>query len=119
MDFSHSFDSKGLARLRKLGGPDFVCQMIDLFLEEAPERLAAARSAASAGNLIAVSDAAHSLKSSALNFGATALGGIAGKIELQTRANQGQNVPELLSEMEDAYAATIVWLKNERDALKL
>src|SRR5947209_5788250 len=89
-------DPQGLVRLSKIGGPDFVGQMIDLFLEEAPERLDAAREAEKAGDLGAVADAAHSLKSSARNFGAERLADLAENIEITARSPGGENVSALL-----------------------
>ena len=112
-------DPKGLARLNKIGGPLFVKKMIDLFLEEAPDRLTAARRGEQAGDLIAVAEAAHSLKSSAQNFGAGRLSGIAGEIELRARANRREDLSTLLSESETAYNIAKVWLERERDALKI
>jgi HPt (histidine-containing phosphotransfer) domain-containing protein len=112
-------DPRGLARLQKIGGPLFVRKMIDLFLEEAPDRLAAARRGEQAGDLVAVGDAAHSLKSSAQNFGAGRLSRIAGDIELRARANGCENLSTLLGEMEAAYSTAKAWLESERDALKI
>jgi len=110
-------DPAGLKRLDRIGGPPFVRKMIDLFLEEAPERFTAARRGEQAGDLIAVAEAAHSLKSSAQNFGASRLSHIAENIELQARANTCENLPALLNELEGAYGTVKAWLESERDAL--
>ena len=117
-DYS-GIDPTGLARLERIGGPLFVRKMIDLFLEEAPGRLIAARRGEQEGDLMAVAEAAHSLKSSAQNFGANRLSRIAGEIELRVRANQCENLPTLLGEIEAAYSAAKAWLEGERDALKI
>jgi HPt (histidine-containing phosphotransfer) domain-containing protein len=119
MNDSTGIDPAGLVRLHKIGGPPFVKRMIDLFLAEAPDRLSAARKGEQTGDLVAVADAAHSLKSSAHNFGASRLSRIAAEIESRMRANQGENLSALLGEMEAAYSAARVWLESERDALKL
>ena len=92
-------------------------KMIDLFLEEAPDRLTAARRGEEAGDLAAVAAAAHSLKSSAQNFGASRLSNVAAKIESQARANRGENLSTSLSDLEDAYSAVTAWLKSEREGL--
>jgi len=115
----NGIDPAGLARLNKIGGAAFVRKMIDLFLEEAPERLTAARRGEEAEDLIAVAEAAHSLKSSAQNFGASGLSRIAGEIELRARANTCENLPALLNEIEGAYKTAKAWLESERDALKI
>ena len=117
MNDSSGIDPTGLARLNKIGGPVFVRRMIDLFLEEAPDRLSAARKGEESGDLIAVAEAAHSLKSSAQNFGASRLSRMAGEIELRARANEGEKLPGLLGEIEAAYSAAKAWLESQRDAL--
>lgn len=110
-------DPTGLARLQKMGGPLFVGKMIALFLEEAPGRLAAARKGEEEGDLAAVAEATHSLKSSALNFGATRLSNLAAKIEMQARENTWENLSTLLNDLEGAYNTVKAWLESERDAL--
>lgn len=112
-------DPTGLQRLNKMGGPVFVRKMIDLFLEEAPVRLAAARKGEAAGDFNSVAEAAHGLKSSAQNFGASRLSRIAANIELQARGNTCKNLSSLLSDLEAAYSTAKAWLESERDALKL
>ena len=119
MNDSSGIDPTGLARLNKIGGPVFVRRMIDLFLEEAPDRLAAARKGEETGDLTAVAEAAHSLKSSAQNFGASGLSRIAAEIESRMQSNQCENLSSLLDEIEAAYDTARTWLERERDALKL
>src|SRR5438067_10294621 len=92
-------DPTGLERLNRMGGTAFLRKMIDLFLEEAPDRLTAARKGEQDADLSAVADAAHSLKSSAQNFGASRLSNIAERIELRARANNGENLATLLSDL--------------------
>jgi HPt (histidine-containing phosphotransfer) domain-containing protein len=113
----NGIDPAGLVRLDKIGGPAFVRKMIDLFLAEAPDRLAAARKGEQSGDLNAVADAAHSLKSSSQNFGASRLSRVAGEIESRARANQCENLPAMLGEIEAAYGAAKAWLESQRDAL--
>ena len=108
-------DPEALARLERMGGPDFVKKMITLFLEEAPERLAAARQGEQSGDHTAVADAAHSLKSSAQNFGASKLSSIAEEIEMLARANHLENLPTLLHDLEQAYSTVRSWLEGQRN----
>jgi HPt (histidine-containing phosphotransfer) domain-containing protein len=112
-------DPTGLERLNRIGGSAFVRKMINLFLKEAPDRLAAARRGVEAGDLDAVAEAAHSLKSSARNFGANRFSNIAERIELQVRANKCENLATQLSDLEGAYSTAKAWLERERDALEL
>jgi len=116
-DFT-GIDPEGLARLNKIGGPGFVRKMIDLFLDDAPKRLSAARNAERAGDLATIAEAAHSLKSSAGNFGAERLALTAQKIEFLTRANSSENLSRLLSDLDQAFAETREWLVSQRDSFK-
>jgi HPt (histidine-containing phosphotransfer) domain-containing protein len=54
-------------------GAEFVVQMIDLFVNESPARVAAAEQGLADGDSVAIGAAAHGLKSSAGNLGAIAL----------------------------------------------
>jgi len=66
-------DATALARLARLGGESLVARMIAIFLDNAPQRVAAATRAAAAGDAPVVERAAHSLKSMAANIGARRL----------------------------------------------
>ena len=68
--------------LQQTAGADFVGELVDTFLEEAPAMLAELRSALAAGNADGFRRAAHSLKSNSLTFGALHLGALARELEL-------------------------------------
>jgi histidine phosphotransfer protein HptB len=76
-------DLATFAELQAAAGEDFVKELIDTFLEEAPAMLAALRSAFAAGNADAFRRAAHSLKSNLNTFGALALAAKARDLELK------------------------------------
>ena len=116
MDDLTGIDPQGLVRLNKIGGPAFVIKMIDLFLEEIPERLSAARKGEQAADLHAVAEAAHSMKSSAYNFGAENLARLAQKIEGMARSNNCENLPELLDDLDQTYAIAKAWLESQRSS---
>jgi HPt (histidine-containing phosphotransfer) domain-containing protein len=75
-------DAATFAELQDSAGADFVAELVDTFLEEAPRMLAELRSAAGTGRPEAFRRAAHSLKSNANTFGATRLGELARELEL-------------------------------------
>jgi HPt (histidine-containing phosphotransfer) domain-containing protein len=75
-------DAATFADLQDSAGADFVAELVDTFLEEAPRMLAELRSSAATGKPEALRRAAHSLKSNANTFGATRLGVLAREIEL-------------------------------------
>jgi HPt (histidine-containing phosphotransfer) domain-containing protein len=68
--------------LQEAAGAEFVVELVDTFLQEAPVMLAELRSAQAAGNADAFRRAAHSIKSNGHTFGATRLGELARDIEL-------------------------------------
>jgi HPt (histidine-containing phosphotransfer) domain-containing protein len=77
-----SIDLAVFRELQDTAGADFVAELVDTFLEEAPGMLTALRQAHAAGDADAFRRAAHSLKSNCLTFGATSLGQAARALEL-------------------------------------
>ena len=75
-------DRAAFVALQDAAGPEFVGELIDAFLEEAPAMLADLRDARAAGDEERFRRAAHSLKSNANTFGALALGVLARGLEL-------------------------------------
>ena len=74
-------DLPTFSALQEAAGAEFVVELVDTFIEEAPVMLAEMRSAQSAGNADAFRRAAHSLKSNSHTFGATPLGELARELE--------------------------------------
>ncbi len=77
-------DLQALAALRELGdedGTELVREVATLFLEDAPLRLAALRSAMGRGDAVAVAREAHTLKGSAASLGALPLAGLCAVLE--------------------------------------
>jgi HPt (histidine-containing phosphotransfer) domain-containing protein len=77
-----TIDPATFAELQDAAGADFVVELVNTFLEEAPGMLAELRAAQAAGNAEAFRRAAHSLKSNSNTFGATQLGLMARDLEL-------------------------------------
>jgi HPt (histidine-containing phosphotransfer) domain-containing protein len=111
-------DRGALDRLIRIGGQEFLVEMIDLFLEHAPERLDAARSALDQGDFPAVYRAAHSLKSTAGNLGARNVQGVAERIETSARAEDAASIGPLLEELARHYRDARVELEAERGRRK-
>jgi HPt (histidine-containing phosphotransfer) domain-containing protein len=68
--------------LQATAGADFIRELVDTFLVEAPVMLADLRSALDAGDAERFRRAAHSLKSNSNTFGAMTLGALAKDLEL-------------------------------------
>ena len=110
-----AIDAARFADLQATAGADFVVELIDTFLHEAPGMLAELRAARAAGDADGYRRAAHSLKSNANTFGATALGAQARAIEL---AGLGEPAADdaLLMALEAEYARAARALQELRDA---
>ena len=78
---SDTIDKKTFAELQDAAGAEFVNELVDTFLEEAPGMLAELRSAMQAQQADKFRRAAHSLKSNCHTFGATRLGTMARDLE--------------------------------------
>ena len=80
-------DSQVLDELVQIAGSE-TARIVGLFLEDAPRLIAQLENAASAPDLNAMRDAAHTLKSSSANIGAMALSTAAKRVELGARAQK-------------------------------
>jgi HPt (histidine-containing phosphotransfer) domain-containing protein len=69
------------------GDRELLLELIDVFLEDAPQRIQAVRSALADRNADAVYRAAHALKGSAGNFGAPEVVRRANRLEALAREN--------------------------------
>ncbi len=74
-------DHTTFTELQQTVGAEFVVELVDTFLEEAPQMLAELRSALAAGAAEPFRRAAHSLKTNANTFGALVLGNQARALE--------------------------------------
>ena len=75
-------DNAMFIELQESAGADFVAELVDTFLEEAPRMLAELRATATTGRPDAFRRAAHSLKSNSNTFGALTLCAMARELEL-------------------------------------
>ena len=98
-----TIDPAALESLRRFGGEKLLREMTALFLSSAPPRLAAARSAAAANDAEGVRRAAHSLKSSAGQLGATAMQGLCDRAELLAAGGSLSQLLPLVAEIEAAF----------------
>jgi len=105
MNAKVELDPQALERLRRLGkGGKFVRDMIDLFLNYAPARLADAHAGLQSGDLGAIATAVHPLKSGAGNMGALVVQELASQIEQLATEKKADTLPALLQELDLALA---------------
>ena len=103
---------KGLfGELQDSAGADFVVELLDTFLEDAPKLLAELDSALARADAAGFRRAAHSLKSNSHTFGALALSALARDLELGDLATLG-------AQAEPKLAALALEYQRSADALR-
>lgn len=102
-----AIDPEAIENLRALdpdGDDAFLREIIGIFLQDTPQRIADLRSSLAAGDVTTFSRAAHSLKGSASNLGANRLSKAAAQLEQQSRQDGLGNVAEQIPVIESEFA---------------
>ena len=96
-------DPAAIANLEQIN-PNLIGRMIKLFtIEEAPILLQNLRLAIANNNLQEAGYNAHTLKGSSNILGAKALGKLCLEVELKSKCENTQGLPELLAKIEEQY----------------
>ena len=95
------------------GEPDFVVELIDLYLEEAPRFFSSIRDGLANGDWPSAKRAAHSLRGSSSNLGILQMALIAGALEHLT-STQEASAAELLQSLVDEFTRVEEILLAER-----
>jgi HPt (histidine-containing phosphotransfer) domain-containing protein len=82
------------------GEPDLIVELVDLYLEDAPVRVAIMREAQAKGNWISVKQQAHGLRGSSGSTGALQMALICGDLEAATSGDVCPDLEDLLSHLE-------------------
>jgi HPt (histidine-containing phosphotransfer) domain-containing protein len=100
-------DEAALVRLRRIGGPDLVRRLIELYLSNVEDRIGTLTRGVAEGDAVQVELAAHTMKSSAGNVGAIRLQHTAEALELSAGSGviDDQLVARLVHEHEESAAA--------------
>ena len=111
-DGSEPIDRSTYDALLAMTGHDheFVDDLVDTYLADALDQMAALDAAVEAGDAAALTRPAHSLKSSSLNVGALELGGLARELEEQGRGGQMDGAAERVADVHRLF-------ESVRDAL--
>ena len=114
MTVDPTLNGSALERLEKLGGKTLVRQMIELYLANGPERVRALREGVEAGDAERIERAAHTMKSSAGNLGATKLQHTADALESLASSGvvDAVMVERLVTEYEESERALIEALED-------
>ncbi len=101
-------DAEAIDNLRALNpddGDSFLRDIVGIFLEDTPQRLAELRESLAAGDQQRFTRAAHSIKGSSSNLGAVQLRALSEKLEQQSRSSLN-GLTGLIAELELAFTAT-------------
>ena len=105
-----ALDPDALGRLKRFGGDKLLREMIRLFLEAAPERIAAARAGAEGNDAPAAELALHSLKSSAAQLGAMRMQRLSGQGEQLAKSGDLMIVGLLVQDLDEELVRVRTWL---------
>src|SRR5436190_21577620 len=109
-----SLETGAVEDLRDLGGEEFLVEVIDTFLDDAPVLISTLRTSHERGDAEELRRTAHSLKSNGQTFGALEFADLSR--DLEERANQGD--PERGSELSDQSHHHTVALETALVALR-
>ena len=110
-----SIDPDAIANLRELNPGDngeFLREIIGIYLEDTPKRLAELRTFLKSGDVAAFTRAAHTIKGSSANVGAQVLKGIAERLEGQSRRDGLGLVEGMIAESEAEFARVTAELRR-------
>lgn len=105
---------KAFENLKALVGSDFIGELIDTFLADAPNIIQQLRDSLATRDVDTFRRAAHSLKSNADSFGASALTVQSRELEQLARENKLSEISNQLQVLEEAYDDAARELKGMR-----
>jgi len=100
-------------RLIRLGGPRLANELAAIYLDEMPRRIAAARIALREGDAELLGEAAHGMRSSSAQLGATELATACEEVELAADSGDVVVAASRLMEVESRYAEFAGWLVEQ------
>ena len=107
-------DRSTFEELRQMSGADFIDELVDTYLEDAPKLVREMETALQTGDEEAFRRAAHSLKSNSATFGAMRLSNLAKELEMLARENKLGAAAALLPGVQPALDAVAEELKGMR-----
>jgi HPt (histidine-containing phosphotransfer) domain-containing protein len=115
-----TLDTSVLAELRALGEgseQNFVVELIDLFLHDAPARRAGIARAVEEHDARALVQVSHQFRGSSGNLGAYRLATLCERLEMAGKENRLEDSAALFSALEEELARVTVLLEGERFGL--
>ncbi len=112
-----SLEAAALQSLRDLGGAEFIAEVVDVFLADAPALITGLRSSLEREDTEELRRTAHTLKSNGLTLGASAFAALCRTIEQDAKDGRLDGVPQLIDRIEQEYRtlqAALARLGSER-----
>ena len=109
-----TIDVKAFETLKAMAGSDFIGELIDTFLADAPNIIQQLHDALATRDVDTFRRAAHSLKSNAASFGASTLTAVSRELEQLARENRLSEIDNQLQVLEEAYGNAARELKGMR-----
>ena len=106
-------DKATFNELKQISGEDFINELIDAFLDDAPNMLKNMKTALKTKDVESFRRNAHSMKSNANTFGAMELGVLAKELEFMAKENN-LDVGNRLEVLTEAYGKVAEELKGMR-----
>lgn len=97
----------GLEEAQVEGEPDLIAELIKLYVEDTPRRIAAIRCALAARDVTTLRRAAHGLKGSSASLGARRVAALCDELEALTFANLTHEGDRLLKRLEHEFENTV------------
>jgi HPt (histidine-containing phosphotransfer) domain-containing protein len=107
MSLTPVIDAEAIANLRSLSPDDndvFLVEIIGIFLEDMPLRIADLHASFAAGDITSFTRTAHTIKGSASNLGAAQLRAIAESLEHHSRQQGLSGLDAQISELQETFA---------------
>ena len=105
-------DRATFEELKQMSGDEFISELIDTFLDDAPKMMQDIKIALNANDADSFRRAAHSMKSNAATFGASQLAEQAKELESLGRENKLPDVGDKLKALEEALQSACDELKG-------
>jgi len=107
-------DMRVYEELKQATGADFIDELVDTYLDDAPRLMQELKSSLEAQDAETFRRAAHSLKSNSATFGANGLSGMARELEMLARDNKLPEAAARLPAVEEALHVVEAELKGLR-----
>ncbi len=105
-------DQATFDELKQMSGAEFINELIDTFLDDAPKLVSQIRAALEAQDADSFRRAAHSLKSNAATFGAARLAELAKELEMLGKENRLGETGTKLTLLDEAVTSASEELKG-------